>query len=73
MALSGRAGVDVAVVERDVAGLGPQLGDVESGLVFGAHDDGQVDLLVPNPQFGHLAHRGFPFWHTVPAATADAG
>ena len=26
----GRAGVDVAFVERDVAGLGPQLGDIES-------------------------------------------
>ena len=41
-----RAGVDVALVERDVAGLGPQLRDVDRAFVLGADDDRQLDLRV---------------------------
>jgi hypothetical protein len=41
--------------------LGAKLGDVERTLVFAADDDRQVDLLVSNPQFGHLAHPEIPF------------
>ena len=41
-----RAGVAVAGVEGDVAGFGPQGGDVDGPLALGADDDGQVDALA---------------------------
>ena len=59
----GRARVDVPLVEGNIAGLGPELGDVDRMFVFGAHDDRQIDLLIAKSQFGRLAHRGIPFSH----------
>ena len=53
----GRAGVDVSVVERDEAGLGPQLRDVDRELVLGASHHREVDLLVTVAELGRrLAH-----------------
>ena len=46
--------VDVAVIERDEAALGPQLGDVDRVLAFGARHDRQLDLLVTPAQDCHL-------------------
>ena len=40
------AGVGVAVVESDVAGVVTQLADVDPAFAFGADDDGEDDFLV---------------------------
>ena len=51
------AGVEVAVVESDEAGLGAQLGDVDGFLVLGAGDDGQLVLLAAVTQDRLIARR----------------
>src|SRR6266496_3163303 len=52
-----RSGVDEAVVERDEAGSGPQLRDVDGGFVLGATDDRELDLvLVVAQDGGGFAH-----------------
>ena len=61
MALVRRAGVAVALVERDVAGLGAELGNVEGRFVFGTDHDRQIDFPIAELQLSHLAHRGIPF------------
>ena len=38
------AGVHVAFVERDVAGLGAQLGDIDGLFILRADDDGQFEF-----------------------------
>ena len=40
------AGVGVAVVESDVAGVVTQLADIDPAFAFGADDDGEDDFLV---------------------------
>ena len=57
-----RSGVGISLVERDIAGLRTQFRDVNGVLVFGPHDNRQINLLVADAQFGHLAHRGIPFY-----------
>src|SRR3954470_11713858 len=55
----GRAGVHVAVIERDQPGLRAQLRDVDRALVLGAPDHGQLDLLaVPDQLGGRFSHWG---------------
>ena len=59
MALLRRAGVGVAFVERDAAGGGEQLGDIEPAFVLGADDDGQLELLAVELQAGGFGGRAF--------------
>ena len=56
------AGVHVAVVERDDAGLRAQLGDVGAELVLGATHDRELDLRVSVPEVRGLlvGHGGAP-------------
>ena len=48
----GRAGVHVAVVHRDQAGRGAELGDIDGRFVLGAGNDRQFQLTVVVDQFG---------------------
>ena len=53
------AGVGVAVVEGDVAGLVAQLADVDPAFAFGADDDGEDDIFAVQVESGVLrAHGG---------------
>ena len=56
-AAGGRAGVGVALVERDAAGRREQLGDVEAALLLGADDDRQLDLLAVKLQARDFSQR----------------
>ena len=52
-----RAGVHEPVVERDEAGLVPELRDVDAELVLGAADDRELDLAAVVLEYGGgLAH-----------------
>src|SRR5579871_5250660 len=59
----GRAGVDVPLVEGDVARVGPQLRNIDGMFVFSPDDDGKFNLFAPKLQFANLAQRGRPFWN----------
>jgi hypothetical protein len=50
-ALAG-AGVRVARVHRDVAGLVAELADVDRALALAPDDDGKLDLLVADAELG---------------------
>ncbi len=54
-----RAGVGIAVVERDQPGLVPQFRYVNRVLVLGSNDDGQLINLAADFQFRLLAHSAF--------------
>ena len=56
LALAG-TGVAVAVVQRDVAGLVAQRGDVHRALLFGAFDNRKLAALSVQYQFGSLFHK----------------
>ena len=52
------AGVGVAVVEGDVAGLVAQLADVDPALAFGTDDDGEDDVFTVQFESGVLGAHG---------------
>jgi len=49
-----RTRVAVAVVQGDIAALGPQLADVDRQLAFRSLDDGQFILFPVQNQLGHF-------------------
>ena len=52
------AGVGVAVVESDVAGLVAQLADVDPAFAFGTDDDGEDDVFTVQVESGVLSAHG---------------
>jgi hypothetical protein len=52
-----RAGVSVAFVERDVAGLGAELGNVHGALAFGADEGGEGVSFSVEFEFRVAAHK----------------
>ena len=56
-----RASVHVAFVERDVAGLGPQLGDIDRVFVFRADDHGEFQVAGFEREFRRTLGRDFIF------------
>ena len=52
--------VGVAGVERDVAGLGAELGDVDALFTFGSLDDIEFEGLVSDLEFCGFAHNFDP-------------
>ena len=52
--------VGVAGVERDVAGLGAELGDVDALFTFSALDDIEFEGLASDLEFCGFAHNFYP-------------
>ncbi len=50
------AGVDIAVIKRDIAGFRPQFGDINGFFIFAAGDNGKFVFIAVDNQFYLVAH-----------------